>query len=244
MTLNQLPGRRGSRSPPRDAQVEKGPPEHVIEIRVEALSELFDAMDPGPPHEKDLDPRAEAFVVAAAKESPRHAPLRLVVRLDRSAGLPDEQAILRKAIQVHFRRCAQSARRELRELFHNGRISLVIGLGVLAAAFTGRELAWSTEAFGRLGELIAESFVIGGWVAMWRPIETFLYDWWPIRARAALFDRLASAAVQVVYADATVANSAAWRSDWPVARQTVGPVAVEQTGGGAGQGERTAINES
>ena len=27
-------------------------------------------------------------------------------------------------------------------------------------------------------------------MAMWRPLEVFLYDWWPIRAEARLFDRL------------------------------------------------------
>ena len=41
------------------------------------------------------------------------------------------------------------------------------------------------------GYLIKESLVIGGWVALWRPLEIFLYDWWPIRAEARLLDRLA-----------------------------------------------------
>jgi hypothetical protein len=40
--------------------------------------------------------------------------------------------------------------------------------------------------------VLQQSFVIGGWVAMWRPIEVFLYDWWPIRAEARLYDRLAA----------------------------------------------------
>jgi hypothetical protein len=40
--------------------------------------------------------------------------------------------------------------------------------------------------------------VIGGWVAMWRPLEVFLYDWWPIRAEARLFDRLSAMAVRVI----------------------------------------------
>jgi hypothetical protein len=31
-------------------------------------------------------------------------------------------------------------------------------------------------------ELTDESFVIGGWVAMGRPLETLLFDWWPIGA--------------------------------------------------------------
>ena len=40
--------------------------------------------------------------------------------------------------------------------------------------------------------------LIGGWVAMWRPLEVFLYDWWQIRAEARLFDRLSSVSSSIV----------------------------------------------
>lgn len=45
--------------------------------------------------------------------------------------------------------------------------------------------------------MLRESLLIGGWVAMWRPLEIFLYDWWPIRADARLFDRLAAMPVRI-----------------------------------------------
>jgi hypothetical protein len=45
---------------------------------------------------------------------------------------------------------------------------------------------------------------IGGWVALWRPLEIFLYEWWPIRAEACLYDRLGEMDVQVL--DAAVAR--------------------------------------
>ena len=40
--------------------------------------------------------------------------------------------------------------------------------------------------------------MIAGWVALWRPLEIFLYDWWPIRAEARLQDRLAEMDVRVI----------------------------------------------
>ena len=40
--------------------------------------------------------------------------------------------------------------------------------------------------------VLSEIILIGGWVALWRPLEIFMYDWWPIRADARLFDRLAA----------------------------------------------------
>jgi hypothetical protein len=49
----------------------------------------------------------------------------------------------------------------------------------------------------RLGDILRESFLIGGWVAMWRPLEIFLYDWWPIRAEVRLYDRLSAMPVRI-----------------------------------------------
>jgi len=40
---------------------------------------------------------------------------------------------------------------------------------------------------------------------MWRPMELFLYDWWPIRAEARLADRLTAMPVRVVREPAAAA---------------------------------------
>jgi hypothetical protein len=81
-----------------------------------------------------------------------------------------------------------------------------IGIGdALAVFFPG----------SRWTEIVRESLLIGGWVAMWRPLEVFLYDWWPIRADVHLCNRLSAMPVRLVYeADA---SSEAWREDWPAA---------------------------
>jgi hypothetical protein len=44
--------------------------------------------------------------------------------------------------------------------------------------------------------LVDESFLILGWVANWRPLEIFLYDWWPLARRRDLYRRLSSASVE------------------------------------------------
>jgi hypothetical protein len=184
----------------------------VIEVHVAELGQLFNAMDPTPFHDRDLDPRAEEFIVGWASELPREAPLELLVHLDRAAGPSDELVILRKAMQQFFAGRAADERRRLRRLFLRGRISLVIGLTFLGGALLASELIARLEPSGFVS-LLRESLLIGGWVAMWRPIEVFLYDWWPIRAKARLFDRLAAMRVQVEYASAAAPDT--WRSDWP-----------------------------
>jgi hypothetical protein len=52
----------------------------------------------------------------------------------------------------------------------------------------------------RYAAMIENSLVILAWVALWRPLEIFLYDWWPIRAEAKLFDRLGQMEVRTVTA--------------------------------------------
>jgi hypothetical protein len=66
-------------------------------------------------------------------------------------------------------------------------------------------------------EILRESFLIGGWVAMWRPLEIFLYDWWPIRNEAKNFDRLAAMSIRIQYKSDAPAE--AWRWDWPAVSQ-------------------------
>jgi hypothetical protein len=51
-----------------------------------------------------------------------------------------------------------------------------------------------------LAPVLRECLIIAGWVAMWRPMEVFLYDWWPIRAEARFQDRLAAMPVRIQYA--------------------------------------------
>jgi hypothetical protein len=45
--------------------------------------------------------------------------------------------------------------------------------------------------------MVEESLLILGWVANWRPLEIFLYDWWPLTRRRDLYRRLAAAAVEL-----------------------------------------------
>jgi len=185
----------------------------AIEVRVAELRQLFNAIDPSPFHERDLDPRAEEFIVDWSRDLSGDAPLALVVHLERAAGRPDEAVILREAIHEFFGQRAESSRRHLRQLFRRGRISLAIGLAFLASSIAIGDALASYFQESRWASILRESLIIGGWVAMWRPLEVFLYDWWPIREEARLFDRLSAMPVRIVYMPN--ASSDAWRLDWP-----------------------------
>jgi hypothetical protein len=188
---------------------------NLIEVRVLELKQLFNAIDPSPFREKDLDPAAEKFIVSWSQDLPTQGPLTLLVHVGGAAGGPEEACVLKEAVHANFSRSAEFSRRRLRQLFRVGRVSLLIGMAFLASSFAlGRALGvlLGDVAFGSIAR---ESLLIGGWVAMWKPLEIFLYDWWPIRAEARLHDRLAAMQVRIEYDVQTASD--ALRSDWPAA---------------------------
>jgi len=171
----------------------------VIEVQVTEVRQLFNSIDPTPFHERDLDPNVEEFIVEWARESPTNKALALLVRIAAPSREADEAPIVRDAVHRYFARRATFARGRLRRLFRQGRISLIIGLAALTALTSVAQLITPEASPAGLLQALHESLLIGGWVAMWRPLEVFLYDWWPIRAEAKLFDRLASMPVRLRY---------------------------------------------
>jgi hypothetical protein len=171
----------------------------VIEVHLAELRQLFNAIDPSPFRDRDLDPRVEDFIVDWSREAPAGPPLALLVRLDRGAETADEAVVVRDSIHRFFASRASATRGRLRRLFRIGRVSLLIGLAVLTFFLIAARLVSKQAGESGLGGVLHESLVIGGWVAMWRPLEVFLYDWWPIRAEAKLFDRLAGMPVRLSY---------------------------------------------
>lgn len=169
-----------------------------IEIRVERVSQLFNMLDPFPFRERDLDPDAEAFIVEWARELPRGSDVRILVHLPQSEAASPEAHGLPDALRHYFRGRQATFSAELKELFRIGRLSLAIGGAVLAACIALAGLIGEGRYSQTLSGFAAEGLLILGWVALWRPMEIFLYDWWPIARQRALFRRLAAARVEVI----------------------------------------------
>lgn len=169
----------------------------IIEVRVAELRQLFNTIDPAPFYDRQLDQGAEEFIASRALEVPGTVLLGLMVYVDRPPSGKDDAAMLKEGVHQFFRRRRDAVRQELRELLRRGRISLVIGLAVLGAFGAIAQVLGSAADASGLVSILRESLVIGGWVAMWRPLEVFLYDWWPIRAKARRYDRLAMMPVGV-----------------------------------------------
>ena len=168
---------------------------YLIEIKLSDVRQLFNSLDPSPFIEKDLDEDAEAYIVQTATELPIKALVKLVVHLP-TAQAQAQGDELEQAVRRYFDYRYRVVGQELRQKLRNGRKSLAVGLTVLFLSIAGY------KGVGSLGDevwwgILAEGLMIGGWVAMWRPLETFLYDWWPIERRRKIYDKLRVMAVEV-----------------------------------------------
>jgi hypothetical protein len=169
--------------------------ENAIELRVDDIAQLFDTLDPYPFPERDLNRDAEEYIVGWAGELSPKQPLRIIVHYPDTAQQRIAFSALRKAIAGYFEARSLATQRELNELFRIGRLSLLIGVATLITCLFLAQLAAELLQEVPFRKLIEESFLILGWVANWRPLDIFLYDWWPLVRRRQLYRRIAVARI-------------------------------------------------
>ena len=169
---------------------------HTIRLRLHEMSQLFNSMDPSPFIDKDLDDDAEEFIVSWAQEFSQDAPLRLSISLDQWP-LDDPKEVIQTAVHHHFVHRAQITNLEFKRLLDQGRTSLIIGVIFLSICLVLSNLLLARDT-RTWAAVTRESLTIAGWVAMWRPMQIYLYDWWPLRRRIRIYRRLSRMPVEMV----------------------------------------------
>jgi hypothetical protein len=167
-----------------------------INLKLRELNQLFNSMDPSPFIDRDLDDDAEEFIISSARELHGSRSFELVLHLGTPPD-PQRATDTEPAVQHYFAARAELKRREFRLLLRRGHAALIIGLAFLASClflsgFVTRLLPNQT------GQILREGLMIVGWVAMWRPLEVFLYDWWPLRQEWRSLRRLAHMRVKII----------------------------------------------
>ncbi|QII13625.1 hypothetical protein KsCSTR_42460 [Candidatus Kuenenia stuttgartiensis] len=168
---------------------------YLIEIKLKDIRQLFNTFDPAPFREKDMDDDAEEYIVASVREFPLDTLLKLVIYLPENSR---EEAIpfIPDAICSYFNYRFNTSNEELSFILKRGRVSLLIGILFLFFCIsTGAVIDRIGD--GMLAQIIKEGLLISGWVAMWRPIQIFLYDWWPIRYMSKLYDKISKMPIEI-----------------------------------------------
>ena len=172
------------------------PRAHHIELSLRDIDQLFNTMDPSPFHEKDLDHDAEEFIVSWAKEFPRHEPIDLIVYLEKFPTGHDAKRLVEQAVHHYFAYRTRMNHLEFKRLMKQGRMSLMVGLSFLGLCLLTINLLVANHP-GEIPNFISQSLTIAGWVAMWRPMEIYLYEWWPLRRHGQILEKLSRMPIEV-----------------------------------------------
>lgn len=177
-----------------------------ISLRLRESRQLYNSLDPAPFHERDLDADAAAYLFDSARELRSVAQVKIVLWL--TENLTSELAqTLGQSIRNYFRYRAGRLRQQRQHLLQVGQRSLLIGICFLAVCQSVAVTAFKGDALWTT--VLREGLTILGWVAMWRPVEIFLYEWWPILEQQRTCERIAGLDIEVrPEAQAKVANSA------------------------------------
>ena len=159
-----------------------------IDLRLDHLQQLADPRDPAPFSRRDLNPDAEHYILDACRELPAHEPLALNLWLPTGEPHADATERARHAVCFHFAWQAENGQRRLREHLRQAHRTTLLGLCFMAVCMLLHNLIGALDNL--LAQTLAEGLLVIGWVALWRPVEMYLYDWWPLRQEARLFARL------------------------------------------------------
>lgn len=170
---------------------------YLIELKLTEVRQMFHTLDPSPFNAKDLDEHAENYIVSSAEEFPLATPLSLRVYLPAEQLAGAAAAGLAEAVATFFAYRAEVSGRQLRRTLRDGRLSLLIGLLFLFTCIGIRILLKQSGHSDWYLQMLEEGFLISGWVAMWRPIQIHLYDWWPLKRRMRLYRKLAQMPVEL-----------------------------------------------
>jgi len=168
---------------------------YLIEIKLNQLQQVFNSLDPSPFLDRDLDDNAENYIINSVDEFPLNTPLKLVFYLP-SNEQNTARHLLPSALHNYFDYRQQGEQRKLRTIWRQGRISLIIGLSFLFVCLSLSELI-SRFGSDTFIHFLEEGLLISGWVALWRPLEIFLYEWWPVSHQQKIFAKLAYIPIEI-----------------------------------------------
>ncbi len=171
---------------------------HCIDLMLRDWQQMFDSRDPAPFRERDLDDDAVQYIVAAMTEFGSRSDVKVVLNLPRETATQVDQKMIRESIHSYFEYEKDLNRKKGRELFRQGQVSLGVGIsGLFIFVLLSYLIGKSGE--GLVTKALYEGLNVMGWVAMWRPIDTFLYAWWPVKRLNDLYSRLSNIEVDFLF---------------------------------------------
>jgi hypothetical protein len=167
-----------------------------IILHLERVDQLIEPCPTSPFLKRRLKEDAEKFIVEQMMAHPSNTDAKLILYLPESEASKEHGAA--EAFHQHFAFRRVEAEKELRRLRRFGWRSLLIAFVFLSLMILLVEILKRYLPEGHLSSVIQEGLTILAWVALWRPGELLLYEWYPFKRDAILFGKLEVAELQVI----------------------------------------------
>lgn len=183
---------------------------YCIDMLMNNPHQIFDERDPAPFRERDLDEDAVDYLMGSILEIPDSARAKIVITLPKNYESSGHESVIRDAIRSFFEYEIEKTRKEINLVLRQGEFAMFVGVMFLTACL-GLAHSLFHNATSVLGLTLHEGLIIMGWVAMWRPIDVFLYAWWPMATRRRYCKKLLRTEIEFRFTAAATpaANSAA-----------------------------------
>lgn len=168
-----------------------------IDITLTNILQLFDRIDPSPFREKDLDDDFVKYLTTCMRELHYAGNVKLIIKMQEHIPPYFNNHDIEDAINNFFSFEIENAQQEIKALFQQGRWALFTGIIFLILSHVAVFLL-SENFSGVLIDAFKEGLIVMGWVALWWPINIFLYEWLPFYNKIQLFARLKKIKVAIV----------------------------------------------
>jgi len=173
----------------------------IVEVRVADVEQLFDHRDPAPFRRRDLDEEFASYLENYIDEIPRKKSFKIQIEIENS--FKDVSAeIIRDSIHEYYRYQIKIKRLQLSKGWKTAHLFLLIGLTILAICL-GISYAIKDAETELISSTLKEGVVIFGWVSMWRPIESLLFDWYPFIDKIRDYRRIMDAEIEIIFLEQT-----------------------------------------
>ena len=173
-----------------------------IEVRVKSSQQLFDARDPAPFRERDLDDDFVEYIISSVREFSVSSPLKVVIYIEENESKDLPKDSIREAIRSYFAYKIEIQRGDLKTFIRRAQYFLMIGLVILAISLSVAQSMKVPDPPGLIG-ILREGIVIFGWVSIWKPIELILFDWYPLYEKIRFFKKLLETEIDIRFGATT-----------------------------------------
>lgn len=171
---------------------------NLIEIKIKKIGQLFNSLDPSPFLEKDLDADAFEYIVGSVSEHSLKTKHKIVIFLPKNVHKKVSEIEIKRAIHNYFEYKMIMAERGIKLKIKEGQFSFIVGITFLVVCTLLSEYIHE-NVNTLLAGVVAEGLLIGGWVAMWKPISDLLYEWWPISKEKKVYKKISEIDIEFRY---------------------------------------------